>query len=186
MLPVTICFNSLTIFLILKFKHLHQTTFFLALQVVLIDTVYSVTTIPVAIANAQAGGWILGLHFCNVNGAMNAFYRKMRNLVMFVLVFDRFCTVFRPFHYPSKRRKVVLPLYALASSLVVTDIIVTLVNDCYGFTQIGYFSVNMPGCKNPALCEAFSRAFEISVILIERCSSNYVHYTFHKGLQSKE
>ena len=164
--PFTIFLNFLTIFLVLKFKHLHQTTFFLALQVIIIDLTFAIITTPIVIASAQAGEWILGLHFCYISGAINAFLRKMRSLIMFVLVFDRFCTVFKPFHYPSKRTKVVLPLCCLALLILVADITVTLFKGCYGFDNIGYFCVNRNGCKDPELCDTYNRAVEITVVVI--------------------
>ena len=164
--PFTIALNFLTIFLVLKFKHLHQTTFFLALQVIIIDLTYAVITTPAVITSAQAGEWILGLHFCYISGAINVFLRKMRSLIMFVLVFDRFWTVFKPFHYPRKRTKVVLPLCCLALLISAADTTTLLVEDCHAFDIIGYFCVSKKGCKNPALCDAYNRATEITVAVI--------------------
>ncbi len=103
--PFSLILTGLIIFLIIKFKHLHQTTYFLALQVAIIDSLFVLIFVSAAVINGQ---WSFGFHICNITGGVFVCIFQLRNWLMFVFVCDRFCTV--PFRYNRQRSKVILIL----------------------------------------------------------------------------
>ncbi len=105
--PLSLSLTGLIIFLIIKFKHLHQTTFFLTLQVAILNFSFALIIFPTAVISTIDGQWSLGLHMCFVTGGVFIFTFNHRYWLMFVFVCDRFCTVFMPFWYNRQRRKVI-------------------------------------------------------------------------------
>ncbi len=122
--PFSLTLTLFIIFLIIKFKHLRDTTFMLALQVVILDFVFTITLTPVAVNSTPSGQWLLGNIMCEIFVANFGLIFLFRNFLMFIFVFDRFCNVFRPFQYGRHRKKVILTLWLFF--LVLTLISITL------------------------------------------------------------
>ena len=159
--PFAIILNSLVIFLVLKFKHLRQTTYYLALQLIIIDLVICIFFTPITVINAFAGRWILGLNFCRIVGAVNSFLRQMRNLFMFIFVCDRFLAVFYPFSYPRVQKKVISFIYTGSLMLAVVTTAIPLADDCVAFSRVAWYCLIDVGCTTP-LC-SISRSVIASV-----------------------
>ncbi len=152
--PFIIILNGFSIFLILRFKHLRRTTFFLTLQLLLVDLLDTMFLTPVIIVNALAGKWIMGLPFCTLTGSVVIFDFQMRNLLMFVIVCDRFCTVLKPFDYLRIRRKVILPLNVAALLLPLSSVTAPVILDCMEFSRLAWYCTGQGGCTNQILCRS--------------------------------
>ena len=153
--PFAIILNSFAIFLTLRFKHLRQTTFILALQVIIVNLAYTLLVIPISISSAQAGDWILGATFCRISAAAISFLYQMRNCLMFTLVCDRFCTIFFPLRYPKLRPMVVIPLYIGTILIAVVCVAIILGLDCITFHQLAWICLIEDGCTNTESCHTY-------------------------------
>ncbi len=161
LLPISVCMNLIVIILIAKFKHLRQTTYFLALQLIIIDLVYTCTNSLVSIISAIARQWILGLGLCQFTGNFFDVLIFLRSSLMFVFVCDRFCCVFIPFDYPRIRKKVIIFLIVgllLNGALIV----VPYVYDCIIFSRFAWYCFNTTrGCFNEKVCSPFLIALSV-------------------------
>ena len=163
--PFAIILNSSAIFLTLRFKHLRQTTFILALQVIIVNLATTLLATPISIINAQAGDWILGAAFCNISGAALNFLYQMRSWLMFTLVCDRFCTIFFPLRYPKLRPTVVIPLYVGTVLIAVVNVITPLALDCMTFERIAWICYIENGCNNAENCYRY-RLISVAVATV--------------------
>ncbi len=148
--PFSICLTSFTIFLILKFKHLRQTTFLLAMQLLILDLVVVASFVPSSILGALQGQWIMGLPFCRIFHAEFAFTLRLREGLMFIFVCDRFCTVFVPLRYPKYRKRTILSLFAVVLIFTIISLMALWTLNCSGFNRrywicLCFFHENCPG-----------------------------------------
>jgi hypothetical protein len=95
------------------------------MQVSISDLLNALTFFPTCAANAFAGYYIF-TGFFSVIGFGHFSLSLVRIYLMFVLVLDRFCTVFMPFWYQRQRIKIVLPLSVGAWILAFGLALVTL------------------------------------------------------------
>ena len=107
-LPFTPIINIDVIILIVRSNILHQITFYLALQLVVVDQLTALFIYPIAITSAVEGEWVMGLQFCWVSAIVILLLRQARNRMMFVFVLDQFLIVFKPLKYPKIRGKFVI------------------------------------------------------------------------------
>ncbi len=84
--PLSLSLTGLIIFLIIKFKDLQGTMFFLALQVAIIDSLFVLTFLLAAIISTIDGRWSIGFHMCIFNGAAFTITLHLRNWLMYVCV----------------------------------------------------------------------------------------------------
>ena len=134
--PFSLSLTGLIIFLVIKFKHLQQTTFFLALQVAIVDILYVLIIMPTAIISTIGGRWSIGLHTCIISGGVFSLIFQYHNWLMFVFVFDRFCSVFMPFRYDTYRRKVTLLLCLTTLALAVINAVLVMILSCFGLSRV--------------------------------------------------
>ena len=169
-LPLSVFMNTLVIVLVAKFKTLKTVTFYLALQVIVVDLLNAIILFPSATVNAIARRNIFA-DLCSFLGFAIFFLRSLRTIIMTVLVIDRFCSVFMPYSYPKYRVKttVTLSLVAWITTLVLSLIPTTLLLDCYGFQQFTWACTPTAGCKYQKACLLFD---SITVILLQL--SNFV------------
>ena len=163
MLPVGLTLNCFIIFIIVRFKKLHHINYFLALQVVIVDLANITIFFPTSAANTLANGSLFtGL--CQALGMAVSFLFAARNLLMFVLVADRFCLVFMPFWYDIRRVRVVVAMTTVAwvVSLVHVLIPVRGLLDCYAFSRTTWTCLIEDGCRYVAACRAY-RALWLSL-----------------------
>ena len=108
---INLCFglfiNLFVIVLTLHFKKLQNITFLLGLQVCISDMLNGAIFLPTSATNAIADCFVFtGL--CSVFGFALFFLGHARTYLMFVLVLDRFFTVFVPFWYQRQWVRVIL------------------------------------------------------------------------------
>ncbi len=155
--PFSIGVTLLAIILIIKFKQLHQTSFYLALQIIILELVFTIISLPFTTIVASVGHWTLGLPFCNVTGALFLFFFQFRQYLMLVFVCDRFCTVFMPFRYPKSRNKVIWTLYTATLVINVLAVVIPIALDCFSLDRNAWLCVSLvtPECQSRALCQAY-------------------------------
>ncbi|XP_064389698.1 alpha-1A adrenergic receptor-like [Halichondria panicea] len=159
--PLSLSLTGLIIFLIIRFKHLHQTTFVLTLQVAIIDCLYVLIIFPTAVISTIDGHWSIGLDMCNITGGVFSFTFNLRNWLMFVFVCDRFCTVFMPFRYKRHRRKVILILYSIALAISAINGGLKMIFGCFGVSRIVWICASPVDetCPNYAFCQTHTTLF---------------------------
>lgn len=152
--PFSVCLNGFLIILMATIKSLHQTVYFLALQVVVVDFVLSIFVIPITIANAIAGKWIFGPTFCSLSILVIHFIRMTRYWLMFVFVSDRFSSVFFPFSYLKYQKRFVVILSIMAWTLSLSFAILPVALDCEVFSRIAFYCTGGNGCTNTNACQS--------------------------------
>ncbi len=155
--PISLSLTAFIIFLIIKFKHLQQTTFFLALQVVISDFLFALFR-PAAVISTIDGQWSIGIQTCNISGGVFAFLFQLRQWIMFVFVCDRFFTVYMPFRYNRHRRKVILILYLTVLAIAIVGAVLHTTLDCFSFSRVVWLCVSPVDetCPNFELCQLFA------------------------------
>ena len=151
--PIALFLNIFVVYLVARYKPLQNLTFYLALQITLVDLANAIVNYPTTLANAIAARFVFtGL--CSTLGVIFTFLRTARNLFMMVLVVDRFCLIFLPFWYGRHRVKVVIPLSITAGMIPFILAIVPAngILGCYGFQRLTWSCLIGPGCTNPVGC----------------------------------
>lgn len=157
--PIGLILNTTVIVLVAKFKSLQQTSFYLALQVIVVDLLITLIQFPTTTANVIANRWVFGAVGCPTIGFLLFTFRNMRNFLMFVLVTDRMLSVFAPFWYYKRnhRKFVIIPL-SIASwifALVYGIIPMPPILDCHEYGKIAWGCTISKGCKYPEVCDAY-------------------------------
>ncbi len=152
--PISLSLTAFIIFLIIKFKHLKQTTFFLALQVVISDLLFALFS-PAVFVSTIDGQWSIGIQTCNISGGVFAFIFHIRQWIMFVFVCDRFFTVFIPFQYNRHRKKVILILCSTVLAVAIIGAVLHTTLDCFSFSRVVWLCVSPidETCPNFELCQ---------------------------------
>ena len=156
-LVLGVLLNLLVIVLTLRFKRLQNITFLLGFQVCISDMINGTVTLPASAANAIAGRFVFtGL--CSLFGLIQFFLGLARTYLMFVLVFDRFCTVLVPFWFQRHRVRMVisLSLGAWILAFVVALIPVKGLLDCYTVRRSGWACFPSQGCNHQGECLTYT------------------------------
>jgi hypothetical protein len=135
--PTALLLNAFVIFIIARFKKLHTTTFYLALQIIVANLANIIVYYPYSSANAIADKNV-SLALCPALGFITSFLLAARNLLMFVLVADRFCLILMPFWYGRHRVRVVIPLSIGAWILALIVSVIPLIGfrKCYALSRV--------------------------------------------------
>ena len=150
--------NTFVITIVVRFKRLHNLTFYFSLQIIIVDFINTIIIFPHSAANAIADKFIFtGL--CNTLGFFISFFRFARNTLMFVLVVDRFCSIFLPFWYNQHRPKAITLLSIAAWTLTMIFILITASLGCYQFQRFTWTCSLGIGCKNTTICTAYTTFF---------------------------
>ena len=155
--------DTFVIFINARFKKLHSITFYLALQLVITDSVNAFIYYPAAATNAITERLVF-IGLCPLLGFLLGFLLVAHNLLMIVLVVDRFCLIFLPFWYSRHRVPVVvLPsIGAWMLAFTITVIPVAALTECYGFQRVSWTCLLGVSCTfNPA-CASYS-LFQMTV-----------------------
>ena len=107
--PTAFLLNAFVIFIIAHFKKLRTTTFYLTLQIIVANLANIALYFPYSTANAITNRDIFA-RICPAMGFLTSFFQTARSTLMFVLVVDRFCSIFLPFWYSRHRVRVIIPL----------------------------------------------------------------------------
>jgi hypothetical protein len=154
--PTALLLNVFVIFIIARFKKLHTTTFYLALQIIVANLANIIVYYPYSSANAIADKNV-SLALCPALGFITSFLLAARNLLMFVLVADRFCLILMPFRYSRHRVRVVIPLSIGGWMLALTVSVVPLIGlrKCYALTRVTWVCIVGRGCDMQQ-CNSYS------------------------------
>ena len=155
--PFGFFLNLLVTVLIVHNKKLQNTTFILALQLCAADMINAAIVFPTSAANAIADRYVFS-GFCTIIGFALSYLRITRIYLIFVLVLDRFSSVFMPFWYQRNKIKVItsLSLGAWILSFVISIIPVRGILDCYSFSRSTWACVPISGCRNPNACSIYT------------------------------
>ena len=161
--PTALLLNAFVIFIVARFKQLHTTTFYFALQIIVANLVNIVVYSPYSTANAIANRDVFA-QICPVMGFLISFFQTSRSILMFVLVVDRFCLIFLPFWYGRHRVKVVIPLSIVGwmLALVLSLVPVVRLRSCYTLQRFTWVCTIGNGCDNMPQCNAYL-AFRVTL-----------------------
>ena len=143
-------FNILVIVLVARNKILQTRSFGIALQVVVMDLVLSLTACLSAFISSVANRWMFGEHICVTLALIFAITVRVRTLLMLVFVLDRFLSVFAPFFYPKHRLKIIAVLSTVSWLVALTIGIVQLPQllDCYRFSSRMWMCSALGNCSS--------------------------------------
>ena len=99
---LAVSMNGFVVILIARNKVLHKMAFFLALQLIIPNLIFSVTVLPFMFVTAVLREWRLGrseLVMCQLLGSIHDIVITSRYLIIFVLTIDRVIAVFYPFFH---------------------------------------------------------------------------------------
>ena len=151
--PFALIINTDLLVLIIRSKRLHQITFYLAFQVVVVDLLTTVLIYPVTITSAIAGQWVMGLELCWITAYSQSLLRQGRNWMMLVFVLDRFLVVFRPLRYPKVRGRVTVIASVICWVWVLLISSVAHFSGCYNFNRVTWACRIGMGCiKRGHIC----------------------------------
>ena len=154
--PTALVLNAFVIFIIARFRKLQNTTFYLAVQIIIANLANITVYYPYSTANAIANGDISPA-LCPAMGFITSFLLSARHLLMFVLVADRLCLILLPFWYSRHRVRAVIPLsiggWMLA--LIISLIPVIGLRNCYSLQRFTWVCMVGNGCDMPG-CNAYS------------------------------
>ena len=81
-----------------------------------LDIAWAMLLNPIGFFSVASRSWPFGKTFCSVTGSLTLGVILLRNQLVGLALIDRFCHVFAPFSYPSRRRRVMVIL-AVAATL---------------------------------------------------------------------
>ncbi len=142
--------NIIVLVLLAKCKKLRTLSFSIAFQVVLVDLGIVLTVIVPRIIVTAANRWLFGEYICAIQGAFHFITYLLRIFLMFLLVIDRFLTVFVPYKYPKYRLKVISTtsmLIWLATGFT-GIILLPKMLDCYAYSPLIYQCHSTPTCSS--------------------------------------
>ena len=153
--PIAFLLNAFVIFIIARFKKLHDVTFYLALQIIIANLANIIFYCPHSTANAIANRNAFAA-LCSAMGFLTSFLLSARNLLVFVLVADRFFLIFLPFWYARHRVKVVIPLSigGWMIALIISLIPLISLYQCYALQRFTWVCQLGRGCDMPQ-CNAY-------------------------------
>ena len=96
---LAVSMNGFVVLLIARHKVLHKMAFYLALQLIVPNLIFSVTVLPFMFVTAVLREWRLGLVMCQLLGSIHDTVITSRYLIIFVLTIDRIISVFYPFFH---------------------------------------------------------------------------------------
>jgi hypothetical protein len=155
--------NTLVIMLVARYKKLQTISFMIALQIVVLDLVLSVT-LSTGLLTTIANRWLLGEYVCAINGILISVTAITRTLLMCVVVLDGFLDVFCPYAYPRHKLKVTVSLSVASWAYAVIGSVIMLpgILDCYRFTPILKTCGISSTCSQN--CSVFARVFTTSTL----------------------
>ena len=133
----SITLNSFVMFLVAKYKKLHTLSFAVALQIMAVDIVFTISFVLPVVATASVDSWPFGNHACVVSGYVTFTAAITRLFLMFVFVIDRFLSVFTPYFYPRHSIKIIVTLSVASWVLIIAAHAIVLPGalDCYTFVE---------------------------------------------------
>ena len=138
--------NGCIVFLVAKYRTLHQTDFALTMQVVIANVLF-VLCFPFAMGTLMGGSHLLVPAECYIMGFVKLTLNFVRFMMMLVISIDRFCLVFSPFSYPRYRTKACICLSFIAWASAFLASFIPLFMDCYGYLPTFGFCMVRTHCS---------------------------------------
>ena len=145
LIPCGTALNTLVIFLLVKYKKLRTLSFAIALQIVVINLLFTML-ILISLVNLLASRWVLDQYTCSIVGTFGSVTTSARTVLLLVLVIDRFLSVFLPFFHSKHDVKIVVSLSIASWSICIVFAILGFVFDCYAFRPFFYLCINNKDC----------------------------------------
>ena len=145
--------NVLLLFMIIKYKSLHQRLMYLALQIVLVDLLYTVTIPPVIFTSGITGEYQFGDFMCNILGFIHDFFAIFRFTMTLILALDRFISVFCPFFYMRNSFRLICVLLVMVYIVSFVRVILPLsgIMGCFLYVHTQKTCTAFSGCSDGCL-----------------------------------
>ena len=155
--------NGFTVFLIIWHKRLHQRAFYLALQICIINLIFTLFIHTTGFISSFTNGWLLGDIGCQVVGFVQDTLSSVRFLFALLLGVERLMTVFCPFWYNRNGSKTALGMViALWVFSIIRGIIpLSGLLDCYVYVPTFKCCILVFRCSDQ--CYAFGAVTVTSV-----------------------
>ena len=142
--------NMLLLFMIIKYKSLHQRLMYLALQIVLVDLLYTVTIPPVIFTSGITGEYQFGDFMCNILGFIHDFFAIFRFTMTLMLALDRFISVFCPFFYMRNSFHLICVLLVIVYIVSFVRVILPLsgIMGCFLYVHTQKTCTAFSGCSD--------------------------------------
>ena len=145
--------NVLLLFMIIKYKSLHQRLMYLALQIVLVNLLYTVTIPPVIFTSGITGEYQFGDFMCNIIGFIHDFFAIFRFTMTLILALDRFVSVFCPFFYKRNSFRLICVLLVMVYIVSFVRVILPLsgIMGCFLYVHTQKTCTAFSGCSDGCL-----------------------------------
>lgn len=157
--------NLYILIVIVRYRSLHQQLMYLALQIVGVDLLYTITIPPVIFLSGMSGEWLLGGVMCNIFGMIHDFFAMFRFTMTLVLTLDRFISVFWPYFYlrNSIRLIGVLLVVTYTVSILRGLLPVTGILSCFVFVPTQKTCTAFSGCSDGCF---WTVVFSTSIVVV--------------------
>ena len=156
--------NTIVIVLFAKYrKKLKIHSFAIALQIVVVDLVLSLTVPVVALISMFSMRWVLGEYMCVIVGMIVSTSSNVRTVLLLALVIDRFLAVYLPFLYPKHVVKSVTALSVISWVVCSIQSIANAAFGCYSFQPEAWVCFVNRSCSSN--CSILSSFFTLVVVL---------------------
>ncbi len=151
--------NSLVIVLVAKYKKLQTRSFGIALQIIVLNLLFTSTVYLFRPITAIANEWLFGVHLCGLLAYVNLTAVTIRAFLMLTFVVDRFLIFFFPFSYTKHGSKFVIFLSVLTWVLFAAFRVIAFpgILDCYAFLPTSHVCVHFGSCSET--CRVISYTF---------------------------
>ena len=153
-----LAFNATLIVLVAKYKKLQNHSFFISVQVAVVDLLASLVHVA-PLLTAITGTWLFGEYGCAIVGLLASTFFLARLFLMFSLIMDRFLAVHMPYYYPRCKWKIVLgfTVFSWVFAILPSVAMVPWFLDCYAFS----FGAKMciPSSRCNGICYVFTLVY---------------------------
>lgn len=149
--------NAIFIYLVLRYKQLRQRAFFLALELVVINLIYTITVQPAIIVGAIAREWLFGYAMCHIIAGISGAFFVAHFLMLFVLALDRAFTVFMPFFYDRHGSKIAIGMSVALWAISLSRPVIEASLGCVTFVPTYKICASTGSCNS--VCSVFVPTF---------------------------
>jgi hypothetical protein len=142
--------NAMILIMIIKYRSLKHRLMFIAVQIVIIELIYTFFIPPVILVSSIYREWIFGVPLCNIFGVINDGFAMLRFMMTLVLTLDRFISVFFPFTYLKHAKKMLAVMISIVYLLVFIRVILPLTGilSCYQYIPSNKICTAASSCSN--------------------------------------
>ena len=134
-ITLSMTINSMIIYLIARFKQLQQRSFYLALQHIIVNLIYTLFVLPTVVVTSIVHSWVFGSVMCLVIGGSNTLFFSAHYMMLIVMALDRLLVVFMPFFYNRHGNKIAVGLSIIFWLFIISSLTASIVLGCYAFAS---------------------------------------------------